>query len=138
MTKTRELEEQLYIIGLFALTFGGIGVLLYMFVLLPNVEMPPCALYGMFGIYCPGCGGTRAVDAMLHGHFLRSLWYHPLVLYTIVIFGTFMVTQTMERLKLFRVRGLKFRVWHMVAALVIMIVNCVVKNILLLCFHIKM
>lgn len=39
----------------------------------------PCGLVYLFHIYCPGCGGTRALFAMLHGHFLKSLYYNPAV-----------------------------------------------------------
>lgn len=40
----------------------------------------PCGLVYLFHIYCPGCGGTRALFSMLHGHFLESLYYNPAVL----------------------------------------------------------
>ena len=39
-----------------------------------------CLFHLVTGFYCPGCGGTRAVKAMLTGHFLKSLCYHPAVL----------------------------------------------------------
>ncbi len=138
MKKHRELEEQLYIVGLFFLILGGLGSLFYIYVIVPYFELPPCMWLSVLGIYCPGCGGTRAVMALLHGDFLLSLWYHPLVMYTVVIFGGFMLTQTLERLKLFGIRGWKFHVWHMIGAVVIMTVNFIGKNVLLLCFHIRL
>lgn len=45
----------------------------------------PCLFRLLTGLYCPGCGGTRAVRFMLGGQIARSLQYHPLVLYTAVI-----------------------------------------------------
>ena len=30
--------------------------------------------------YCPGCGGTRAVHALLHGHPLKALRYNAILL----------------------------------------------------------
>ena len=34
---------------------------------------PPCLLYQMTGIYCAGCGATRALHALLHGHVAAAL-----------------------------------------------------------------
>ncbi len=132
------LEDQLYKIGWFFLIAGGIAVLVYMKLILPNVTVPPCVLYTVLGLYCPGCGGTRAVNALLHGHFLESLWYHPLVLYTVILFGIFMVSQTLERLKIGKIRGLKFKEWHLYVALLILVLNCIVKNVLMCAFHITL
>lgn len=134
----KELEEQLYIVGLFFLIFGGIGIYLYLYVIMPHLKLPSCMCFRVLGIYCPGCGGTRAVLALLHRDFLLSLWYHPLVLYTVVIFGGFMLTQTLERFRFPGIRGWKFHVWHLMGAVILMTVNFVGKNILLLCFHITM
>lgn len=41
---------------------------------------PPCGLVALFHIYCPGCGGTRALFSALQGNFLESLFYNPAVL----------------------------------------------------------
>ena len=46
-----------------------------------NYIMPPCKLYNNFGLMCPGCGGTRSVEALLHGDFLTSFRLNPLVIF---------------------------------------------------------
>lgn len=38
-----------------------------------------CPFYRLTGLYCPGCGSGRAVQALLHGNFLQSFLYHPLL-----------------------------------------------------------
>lgn len=38
-----------------------------------------CPLYAFTGIFCPGCGGTRATIALLHGDILLSLRCNPSV-----------------------------------------------------------
>lgn len=137
-SKSEMLEEQLYRIGLVFLVVGSVGIFIYMKILVPNLPPMPCVLHQLTGLYCPGCGGTRAVEALLHGRFLHSLWYHPLVLYTIIIFGGFMLTQTMERIPVLHFRGWKFHEWYLYGALVIVVINFIVKNMLLICFHITL
>ena len=92
----------------------------------------PCLIHTLTGGYCPGCGGTRAVIQLLHGHFQRSFVYHPIVLYTAVIGGWFMVSQTIERLSKGKIRiGMKYRGIYLWIAMGIVIVNCIVKNVAL-------
>jgi len=96
----------------------------------------PCIFLLITGLYCPGCGGTRAVEALFQGKLLLSVWYHPLVLYTAVLYVAFMGSHTLE-LFIPGFKGLKFHNWYVYAALVIVIVNCIVKNILLQGFGIS-
>ena len=130
MKKQITLEDNLYIIGIIALALCCIAVPLYFGVILKNFEMPPCVFNTYFKIYCPGCGGTRAVGALLHGHILESVWCHPLVLYTVIVFGGFMLTQSLERLGVKYIRGWKFHNWHLFGAVVIILCNFVIKNLL--------
>ncbi len=39
----------------------------------------PCMMQKLTGLYCPGCGGTRAVRALLAGHPLQSFLYLSLI-----------------------------------------------------------
>jgi len=39
----------------------------------------PCLFKAVTGIPCPTCGGTRALAALSHLHFLQALKYNPLV-----------------------------------------------------------
>ncbi len=134
--REKTLEEQLYYVGLALLALGCILILIYTKIILPNITPPPCILWTVLGVYCPGCGGTRAVEALFRGQLLQSLWYHPLVLYTAVLFGGFMLTQTLERIPPFPVKGWKFHNWYLYVALSIVLINWIVKNILLFGFDI--
>ena len=44
-----------------------------------------CVFHSLTGLYCPGCGGTRAVRTLLQGDLRMSVQYHPLVLYTVFV-----------------------------------------------------
>ena len=138
MKKSKALEDSLYIAGLLFAGIGLVLMILYLKFLVPILPKGYCFFQRMFGIYCPGCGGTRAVIALLKGQLLRSLWYHPFVLYAVVMFGGFMLTNTMKRFPILHFKGWKFHNWYLWAALSIVIGNWILKNMLLLGFHIPL
>src|ERR1700738_188127 len=39
---------------------------------------PRCPIYTYLHLQCPGCGTTRALAALLHGHLLKALHFNPL------------------------------------------------------------
>lgn len=97
----------------------------------------PCILNHFTGLYCPGCGGTRAVAALFRGEFLKSLYYHPIVLYTFIIFIWYMISQTVEQVSKGRLEiGMKYRDIYLYIGLVILILNFIFKNIMFLGFGI--
>jgi hypothetical protein len=38
--------------------------------------LPKCQLHELTGLNCPGCGGTRAVNALMHGDLLQAAAYN--------------------------------------------------------------
>jgi len=42
--------------------------------------LPKCMLYQMTGLYCPGCGATRALSALLRGDIRTSLHNNVLLI----------------------------------------------------------
>ncbi len=135
--ESQKLEAQLYKAGIITLILGGIAVFLYLRFLVPQYTMP-CMVYTTMGFYCPGCGGTRAVEAFLQGRLLRALWFHPLVPYAAVMFFGFMGTHTLEKLHVGRIKGWRFHNWYLWAALGIVAANWILKNILLFGFGITL
>ena len=92
--QTLPLEKQLYLWGLTAPFLAFIAIWLHQKLLAPLFPFEGCIWDKMLGIYCPGCGGTRAVLALLQGRPLLSLWYHPFVLYAAVLYACFMLSHT--------------------------------------------
>ncbi len=45
-----------------------------------------CPFHSITGLYCPGCGGLRAVDSLLKFDFANALRYNPLVVAFIPLF----------------------------------------------------
>lgn len=134
----RNLEDELFRIGLTALAAAAALAVLYQCILRDFLPMVPCFFSTFLGIYCPGCGGTRSLSALLHGHFLRALWYHPFVPYFAFVYFGFLLTQGLHRLGIKRVKGWKFHNWYLWGGLAILAVNFIVKNILRLKFGILM
>lgn len=96
-----------------------------------SVFAKPCLLHTLFGWYCPGCGGTRAVLFFFQGHFLRSLYYYPMVPYVLGLFLWFMVSHTLRHLTKGKIAGLKYRDEYVTAALLLFFVGWIGKNICL-------
>ena len=101
--------------------------------------MPPCLMRTVLGLYCPGCGGTRAVILLLEGHPIRSFFYHPVVLYAAVLGGWYLIsnpTACLPRGR--RPRGSRYHHWYGIGAAVLVASNWVIRNFLLLVFHITL
>lgn len=132
------LEDELFQIGIAALAAVIMLAVLYLCLLRRILPPVPCFFSTVIGIYCPGCGGTRAFIAMLHGDFMKALWYHPLIPYLAVIYCGFMLTQGLNRLGFKRIRPWKFHYWYLWGGLILLIVNFILKNVLRLGFGILM
>ena len=50
----------------------------------PNL-VPGCAFKALTGLDCPGCGGTRAVHALLHGDIANAINHNVLAVIAIVV-----------------------------------------------------
>ncbi|MBF0320435.1 MAG: DUF2752 domain-containing protein [Nitrospirae bacterium] len=54
-----------------------------------NGFYPECLFYSLTGLYCPGCGSTRAVHQLLHGNIAAAFKLNSLVvsLLPFLVFG---------------------------------------------------
>ncbi len=137
MRQHKKEETALFYTGWAIVFLAGMLYLMYRLLPLPYDKLAtPCILYSVTGLYCPGCGGTRAIFALLHGQILTSFICHPLVPYTAFVGGWFLISQSIERISRRRIQiGMKFRDAYIWAALGIVIVNFIVRNFLLVVCH---
>jgi hypothetical protein len=63
--------------GLLAL---AMGVVLFLFNPAQCQFYPLCFFHLMTGLQCPGCGSTRALHQLLHGHLSAALHYNALLI----------------------------------------------------------
>lgn len=110
------------------------GLILFHFSPLGNKWYPPCPFKLLTGLYCPGCGATRASYNMIHGKFIASLRYHPMVLpmTPIMIFLFIRYFCQMFTGREYRVPGLRSFVFLL---LILFILFGVLRNIPLECFE---
>lgn len=50
-----------------------------------------CPSYALFGVYCPGCGGMRAVHNLTDGNIIDSLHSNLLALPVLVLFAVWVI-----------------------------------------------
>lgn len=127
-------ETVLYVIGWILILFLAVATAIY--AACPEFiakYLPGCLFWRITGLYCPGCGGTRAIIALLQGKLIHSFLYHPFVIYTVLTGGWFMISQTVQRLTKGKFAiGMKYRDGYLWVALILVIINFFVKNLLLL------
>lgn len=132
----KAVEQTLYRLGMAAALFAAVIVILAkIFPPFAKFLGWPCPFRALTGLYCPGCGGTRAFSALLAGHVLESLKWHPFVVYGLGLYVAFMGSWTLNHFTRGHFPGLKYRGWYTWGGVALVIGNWVVKNVLLLCGH---
>ena len=92
----------------------------------------PCLFREITGMYCPGCGGTRALKALMCGDLISSMFYHPLIVFCVVS-GIILVG---SRLIYIKTKNPKFRLYldnrYVYMGIGILVINFLIKNYYLL------
>lgn len=50
----------------------------------PGNPLPPCPFYALTGIWCPGCGSTRCLHALVNGDLSQAMAMNPLLVISII------------------------------------------------------
>ena len=89
-----------------------------------------CIYRTALGIYCAGCGGTRAFYHLVHGHVIKSVLCNPFVIYSVGVYLAFMINTFLYKhtekigVKKFPILGLIY------SGVGVLIVQCIIRNIL--------
>jgi hypothetical protein len=91
-------------LGLFAgvaLGATAVGMMAVVFFFDPakNNFYPVCLFHKLTGLNCPGCGMTRALFALLHGHFLRALHDNALFVFSLAALAVWSMRFIFRKLK---------------------------------------
>jgi len=109
----------LLIIGFIVLLIGYIKILMLL-----NYK---CIIHEMFGIYCPGCGGTRMIISFIHLDFYQAFRWNPLLFILLIIGIIYLIIDIIVyfRKKVILVPNLK--VW--IGLVIILVIYMIIRNI---------
>jgi Protein of unknown function (DUF2752) len=79
-----------------AIWFAALSAAAYAFVFEPGKSgfFPACMFRTLTGLACPGCGSTRALHQLLHGHVGNAFTLNPLLLIALPILAYVLVRHT--------------------------------------------
>ena len=92
-----------------------------------QLYFPPCVFYTVTHFYCPGCGNTRTVLALLHGHPLQALHNNAAFCYLLVVL-VLLYLQKVLRCFGKSVQLLPKGNWFPVVSVCICMAYCLIRN----------
>lgn len=125
----RSFDRELYPALLITL---GVGLTLFLFwwYFFDAPAFLPCWFFTKWHIYCPACGGTRAMIALIHGHIFESLYWNPAVLIGAVSVAAYVISQSVWRLRNKRGWVQQYDNRWLYGFLLVFTINCLIRNIL--------
>ena len=99
--------------------------------ILADTEIFKCVFLNKLHIYCPGCGGTRAVYALLRFDLLASLIYNPIVPLGALVYAYYNIRAIIAIRKKDEEYFLKRKYTLLIILAGILIAYFIIRNILL-------
>ena len=81
------------------------------------------------GLYCPGCGGTRAVLYLLYGNIPMAFVYHPGVGYMALLLVVCVGSNLLHVLSKRKIQPLRASRLYFYGLIVVILVQWIIKNI---------
>lgn len=122
----------------FAILNGGLLLLalsyaaVYTFWDGPLFGIKICFVRELFHIYCPGCGGSRSLVALLKLQIVRSFLYYPALPYTVGVILGYDVCLLLDAKTKSESFTRKYPKWLWILIPVIIAFTCLLRNLLLL------
>ncbi|MCQ0004199.1 DUF2752 domain-containing protein [Actinomadura madurae] len=90
---------------------------------------PGCPFLALTGFYCPGCGMTRFVYALTHGHLGAAFGFNPLLFVVLPVFGYLYVRWTVRTAQGLPMRSALLRPAVAYSFVGVLIVYWIVRNL---------
>jgi len=82
-------------------SFLAIGTVAYLKVWIPLTGLSiPCPIHAVTGLYCPGCGSTRSLSALLQLDLADAFRYNSLIYTLLPLYGCYWLLQRKKKTKL--------------------------------------
>lgn len=122
-------DRELYPALVVTLAAGFAAFLIWRFAL-NTPALPACWFFTRWHVYCPACGGTRAIIALAHGKVVQACYWNPAVPVGAASVAAYLLSQTLWRLRGRRGWVLRYSNRWLWAFLLLMAVNCGARNLL--------
>ncbi len=113
----------------FTLPMAGILILLLrepIFSIIPYI--PSCFLYQKLHLYCPACGNTRSISALLQGDVLTSIQYNItpvlILLLAVLAYTEFVATSFFKPIRL-----LPRKLWFYLILIALLLIYYIARNL---------
>ena len=94
------------------------------------IQKMPCFFKEVTHFYCPACGGTRSVMALLHLDIKRAFLSNPTVVYTAILFLWCIGGWTIKKLTDKDIKIMKPRLWMLNFGACMFFGFAVIRNIM--------
>ena len=133
LEKLRQMDADrcLFLLGNIFLVFGVIAAMIITVLHIPLGTGGDCIFHKFTGLYCIGCGGTRAMLSFFRGDIFLSMKYHVFTAYGLSCFFLFMGSHYLSILTKDRIKGMHFRLIYVIIAVVLLIGQFIIRNIML-------
>ena len=75
----------------------GVGAVFFFFNPTTTAFYPKCLFHEWTGLYCPGCGSTRALHCLLHGDLREALHDNALMVLALPLVGAILLARAFRR-----------------------------------------
>ena len=99
--------------------------------LLEGRDFITCSFKNKFHLYCPGCGGSRSLSALLSFKFLKSFILFPALPVAVLILADFYVRAIISFIKNNDKYVKEFKINLLIIIPVVIILNFFIRNVLL-------
>ncbi len=115
---------------LFLMNFSILSASLIYNFLFKESLIGDCVFLETFSLYCPGCGGSRSLNALLNFNLFKSFIYYPAIPITAAIIFYCDARILISTLKGdYKIRGIKNQIFLIIP--IVIILNFLIRNILL-------